>query len=858
AQAALRRARAERDRLSEERLRVGEERARALADREAATRRKGELEAALAALGGSAEADEGPDAEEGGELELDARIAELRAARADGETVAAGRGHAREEAERALVAVEGEHAELEARRREAAARLDTLEELKEGFAGFGEGARRVLEERGRVAPGLRGPLGLEVEVEDPFHAPAVEAYLDLVLDAVLTRDVREARAVLEFWRECGQAGAVWPLAHTAAGAAPELQAATRERVLCRGAEAARLRGDLDAHREALLGRLLIVEDLERALELRGLLNGDGATGGWVVATLTGEILEPSGIVRRPQRESEREAVSRFHQAELLRTEIERLTVEGERAGTRITELRARGEEAAAAARAADAELAARAAELDRAERELERVRAARSAARDRATEIARDLGAVRKRAERDTKLAEEAAAQADAIVQGLEEAEAAHAAAEAELERVRVEREEALREHGGRELAAEQRAAALSSLQRETRWLEDAALEQERLATAKEAELRSQAERVTRLEDEGARASAVLADRRLGAQARRSAHRAHEADIARLEGERASRNAAAAAARAAHEEAARELHLDEMRLSDLLHRRESIRSILETEFGRPFEELSAQARQPVLDAESGGDADQPEDTSEPALEALRERLREVREKKTALGPVNLLALEEFQSEKERLDFLESQVDDLQRAREGLREAIRKINATARELFTQTFEAMRVNFRATFGTLFEGGTAEISLADPADPLESEIEISASPRGKRVQAVNLLSGGEKALTALSLLFAIYLVKPSPFCILDEVDAPLDDANIGRFLRMLKTFSDRTQFIVVTHNKRTMEASDYLYGVTMEEPGVSTLVSVDFDRRHAFDPDALRFPRHAREAEGLLVGD
>jgi chromosome segregation protein len=147
--------------------------------------------------------------------------------------------------------------------------------------------------------------------------------------------------------------------------------------------------------------------------------------------------------------------------------------------------------------------------------------------------------------------------------------------------------------------------------------------------------------------------------------------------------------------------------------------------------------------------------------------------------------------------------------------------------------------VRANFREIFSTLFEGGESDLELLKSEDPLEREIVIHARPRGKRVDSVALLSGGERALTAIALLFAVYLIKPSPFCLLDEVDAPLDDVNVTRFVRLLRTFSDRTQFIVITHNKLTMEAADHLYGVTMEENGVSRLVSVTFDEVDADDP-------------------
>jgi chromosome segregation protein len=193
--------------------------------------------------------------------------------------------------------------------------------------------------------------------------------------------------------------------------------------------------------------------------------------------------------------------------------------------------------------------------------------------------------------------------------------------------------------------------------------------------------------------------------------------------------------------------------------------------------------------------------------------------------------VNLLALEDYTKKKERHAFLVQQRADLTSARAQLLEAIEKINVTASQLFSETFGKVQEHFRDIFKTLFEGGDAELRMVGE-DPLECEIEIAAKPRGKHLQSISLMSGGERALTAIALLFAIYLVKPSPFCLLDEVDAPLDDANVDRFLNMLERFSSRTQFIVITHNKRTMESAKSLYGVTMEELGVSKLVSVRFE--------------------------
>ncbi|HET9940445.1 MAG TPA: chromosome segregation protein SMC [Candidatus Eisenbacteria bacterium] len=230
-------------------------------------------------------------------------------------------------------------------------------------------------------------------------------------------------------------------------------------------------------------------------------------------------------------------------------------------------------------------------------------------------------------------------------------------------------------------------------------------------------------------------------------------------------------------------------------------------------------------------------------TAAATREEREARLRYLQEKLRSIGPVNLLAVQDYEERRQRLGFLNGQRKDLDDARQQLLEAIEKINATASELFLKTFEQVNKNFVQVFTTLFQGGEAALVLTGD-DPLEAEIEILARPRGKKPQSLSLLSGGEKALTAIALLFAIYLEKPSPFCILDEVDAPLDDANIDRFVGLLRDFSAKTQFIVVTHNKKTMEVADALYGVTMQEPGVSKLVSVRWNRERQ-DVDQVDAP-------------
>jgi len=215
------------------------------------------------------------------------------------------------------------------------------------------------------------------------------------------------------------------------------------------------------------------------------------------------------------------------------------------------------------------------------------------------------------------------------------------------------------------------------------------------------------------------------------------------------------------------------------------------------------------------------------------FEAGKIRYEELGAKLEGMGPVNLVADDEYRELQERLEFLRSQHDDLVQSMRDLDRALRGMTRTAQERFQEAFDEINRHFGEIFQRLFEGGRAELRMVPPEegeeDPLELGVELMAQPRGKRLQAVTLMSGGERALTGLALLFAIFYYRPSPFCVLDEVDAPLDDANIHRFIRVLRELCSQTQFIVITHNRKTMEAADVLYGVTMEEPGLSRLVSV-----------------------------
>ncbi|MFT4689798.1 MAG: chromosome segregation protein [Limisphaerales bacterium] len=214
-------------------------------------------------------------------------------------------------------------------------------------------------------------------------------------------------------------------------------------------------------------------------------------------------------------------------------------------------------------------------------------------------------------------------------------------------------------------------------------------------------------------------------------------------------------------------------------------------------------------------------------------EAVAGQVEDSQKRIDQIGPVNLVAIEEYEETEQRYNFLTEQNDDLVKAQEELMEVINRINVQTKDMFKNTFEQIRENFRAIFAEIFDGGTADLVLTDEQDMLESGVDIVARPPGKKLQSITLLSGGEQTMTAVALLFSIYQFKPSPFAVLDELDAPLDESNINRFLKVVQRFLDRSQFIIITHNKRTIGVSDVLYGVTMQEHGVSKVVSVKFHK-------------------------
>jgi chromosome segregation protein len=638
--------------------------------------------------------------------------------------------------------------------------------------------------------GVLGTLSDFLDVE-ASHSAAVEAYLGTLLRGIVVKDRKAAGRVATWFKEEWDGGGgliLLPLDN-----APESGGKVPDGVTSTGAGSRWV--------EALLGGVQLVEEDGLLTDADGLrLAPSGASVDRLGVVRVGNPTGASGVLERRARleELQPRAAAARAAADQARADREDAEVRVRAAETNLEDARGELRTAEDAHRQAGAEIAAQYDRKDRMDRhrdelarQLEGTRAARARALERGETAREDRGVLSSEEEALHGQREKAQAALETVEEEWETARAEESRLTVELTRLEGELG---RTRERNEDAVKARQSALDRVE---------ALDREETA------LRTELSEVSQLRRQGETATEELFRSRTEAESQLAERDRAVADVAEELDVEARR---VRAARSAEREATNRRHRLELERQELLGDIGRIQERLEGEWGRPLQTLLEEA-EPIE-----GDP-----------EALSSELKEIVQALERIGPVNMLAMEEHEEESTRLSFLKEQQFDLVSARDDLRAAIKQINETATTLFLDTFHQIRENFVSTFRRLFEGGEADLWLSDEDDPLESLVEIHASPRGKRTQRIDLLSGGERALTALSLLFGIYLVKPSPFCVLDEVDAPLDEANIGRFIRLLQEFKRGTQFVVITHNPRTIEAADWIYGVTMEEPGVSSIVGV-----------------------------
>jgi chromosome segregation protein len=688
-------------------------------------------------------------------------------------------------------------------------RLQTLQEIQASYEGFDRGVRAVMLKAGSEAR-EQGIFGLVADViSTPSHyEKAVEAALGERLQHVLVESREKGLELVHYLKSIAEGRSSFlPVpeptqaleVHEADTSRPGILAAAWKEVHCEEALVPVVR--------ALLGTVVIVQDLDTgwAYARNG---GEGLT----LVTLDGEVLRADGSVTGGVLEGP--AVGALRK----KREIAELTEEVTRVEERYNETLTRHyalqkqignlegvlKGLSKNQHAEELSLATQEKDLHRAGEELARVRERLGALGGEEGQLSQSLEAL---------LAEEESSRGEVL-----HGQTDRAGREDKVRQLTAELEAV---KGRVELAQSDLTTLKVKVASHSERGDSVRRDVERLA-AQNAEL---AGRITRLEEtirEGGARLMELEARVLQTQEGHGAARAtYEAKLAELEGRR----------KAQHEGTA-QLHADELALRELRTQVDALTQGLS--------QLSLRERELVLElshlAESVRDRHQVELTEELARfqdlalpEGAETRLAEIRGQVERMGEINLTAIDEHQELSGRFEFLSTQKKDLEDSIRSLKEAIHRIDATSRERFKETFHIVNDKFQQIYPRLFGGGRAQLLLTEEGPNAEPGVEIVAQPPGKKLQNVNLFSGGEKALTAVALIFAIFLIKPTPFCLLDEVDAPLDEGNVGRYNEMVREMSKQSQFILITHNKRTMEIADTLYGVTMEEPGISKLVSV-----------------------------
>lgn len=732
-------------------------------------------------------------------------------------------------------------------------RLEVLRQLQEQGEGFDEGTQAVLhglDNPSFFSPAIHGALAQNIQVE-PRFIPAVEAALGSALQAIVFKDPGVAEsALLTLSRNKLGRAAIIPTDWIQRGGV--LQQEVPFGVLGRAAECIGGSGDAADLAKNLLAGVLIVENLESAFRLRSQYPS------FAYATLEGEFISHNGIIHGGQsgENTGQSALQRKAQIAQLDQELAASTIRLEN----LAADRARAGELldATAERLKFAREAVQSAQVESASLENERRHVERQLA---------DAEAKRSSFARETASIEDSLR---ASLAHLGELESTIAQVSGELDACRVSRSEAElrvqvareRESSASDALNEIRVRVATerqqqeNLHRQRGPMTARLTELSELLDVRRVDITNYERRIEALEAENASLQISIAEWQ-------ESLLSEEAKLASITAARAevheSADAIDSALRAARQQMVRiqeERGRIEVKSTQTEMRMENIRNHVSQRYQVDLESFGPDTyallvafrdrnkRKPGSDSGEVETSAVPveeetpvEAVSEPLegegipWERIEEIVAELTERVESMGPVNVDAIQEFDELEQRYIFLEKQNADLVNSKAELLEVISKINRTTKELFAETFEKIRVNFQEMFTELFGGGRANLMLVDDSDPLESGIEIIAKPPGKQLQSVSLLSGGERTMTAVSLLFAIYMVKPSPFCVLDEMDAPLDESNISRFVKILDRFIGQSQFVVITHNKRTISRADMLYGVTMEEHGVSKLVSVKF---------------------------
>jgi chromosome segregation protein len=690
-------------------------------------------------------------------------------------------------------------------------RQKVLDELRNSYEGYSEGTRNVMSAvtAGKL-PGVRGVLGEALEVPQKLEV-AIEAALDEKLQWILVNTQDDALRAIDYLRAEGLGrAAFFPLSSGSRQQTEPINlSGLRGGVLGVASKLVKVNKEFGAAVEGLLSRIIICSDVPSALEAYQRF-----TGRYTVVTLTGEVLQAEGVVRGGALEGGAgQGFSRLRELEALQGQIVVL----KDSQTRMLRVEEALEAELSRARASVEETAEKVnalrSDVRQSEGDLKYLQDQRKAALEAREETRVEIGKLRERLGRDTERQQGTEDRCATLRTRLEELQA-------EIEQTRAQagtgaEREALRQ------ALTQREVSVAELREKvtaSNAVCNRAAEDLRHATnsrqAAENELSHISGELVKLESELASGDGAEDDLQRAAALEAEAENKAEV-LARLREKTAQCDAKRRELMKAQEGQSERLHVADLSLA----RSEANLQGIAERLGDLFQMSIEQALEITLEGMTENQA--------------RREAGQLRSEMRNLGQVNLGSIEECERLKAREDFLRNQQDDLLKAKDDLLEVIRELDEAAQVAFMETFEKVAIEFDEIFKRLFQGGTTQLCLTNPDDPLNSGVDVIVTPPGKRQQNLLLLSGGERAMTALALLFALLRVKPSPFCVMDEIDAALDAANTDRFAEMVREFSDRSQFIIITHNPRTMEKTDVLHGITMQEPGVSKLISVELEQ-------------------------
>jgi chromosome segregation protein len=746
-----------------------------------------------------------------------------------------------------VTSMEKELTAVERAQAEKGSRFEILHQLNEEGEGLAQGSQAVLKglhDGSRIKPALAGALVANLDVDQNF-IPAIEAALGRNLQAIVLKDAQLAPEIIAALKEkkLGQAALVVP--QLGNGIPKDRGERALEKSLGWAIDKVKAPDPLAPLVAQLLHNVAIFEHLDDALTAKRKHSEIAA------ATLDGELISTEGVVFGGSREAsadsllerkarmavldrERSEIRKQRDALLKKCNDARAALE--RTTSELEEARQKYEAAEHEKSDCDNRILLLTRELQEGEQKQGQVRSEQ-------TTLARQIQAAD---ERIAKLEDELAGEHAALAANQGEQEVAQAAQDDVAKRVN-EAMEQLNELRLTVATERQRYEHLIS-QRQPMSVREAELAE--AIAARQAEITNFEKRLTTQAEESRTAESAI-EKQTGQRADLEGALAalieqrRERSTTMNEGEsnlRTIRNSLNDLRDSRSKEQVRqaELQLRIDNLTERVSRRYQINLRESSPDQAAFEKtLRAQLkRNDKVEGEAPATPGSPQ-LAPPDVEKL---IGDLRTQLDNMGPVNLDAVHEYDELEERYKFLETQNNDLTNSRRELLDVIAQINSTTKKLFSETFAQVRITFREMFAELFGGGRADLSLLDENDPLNCGVEISAKPPGKQLQSVSLLSGGERSMVAVALLFAIYMVRPSPFCILDEVDAAMDEGNINRFIRVLDRFVKQSQFIIITHNKRTIAKADVLYGVTMEERGVSKLVGMKLTAAHQVSTETL----------------